>query len=449
MDFFPHSRIPAFTHPLAQKAIDIFSAALQAVDPYKAVEGQISHILSIYKSGGFKKLLLVSFGKAAFLMAKAVSDRASALITRGIVITKYGHAIDSHLHAHVEVCEAGHPIPDGNGLAATGQAMEMLKEADGMTLVVCLISGGGSALLVAPKDNISLPDKQGITELLLKTGASIDELNTVRKHISDIKGGRLAELAYPARVISLILSDVIGDKLDVIASGPTSPDSTTYRMALDVVEKYQLAKRLPKTVMDVLEKGLEGKVTDTPKEGNPIFERVENIIVGSNLKAAQAAEAKAKELGFEITILSTDLEGEARDVARWLAKKALEAKKSLEGKEARKICLISGGETTVMVKGSGKGGRNTELALAFALEIEGIQGITLLSAGTDGTDGPTDAAGAIVNGETIQKARSLSLDPAVYLKNNDSYNFFSKIGELFITGPTGTNVMDLQIILIE
>jgi hydroxypyruvate reductase/glycerate 2-kinase len=448
MDFFTHSRIPAFTHPQDQKAIDIFSAALQAVDPYKAVEGQISHILSTYKSGGFKKLLLISFGKAAFLMAKAALDRASALITRGIVITKYGHAIDSHLHAHVEVCEAGHPIPDGNGLAATGQAMEMLKEADGMTLVVCLISGGGSALLVAPKGEMSLSDKQEITELLLKTGASIDELNTVRKHISDIKGGRLAELAYPARVISLILSDVIGDKLDVIASGPTSPDSTTYRMALDVVEKYQLAKRLPKTVMDVLDGGVEGRVADTPKEGNPIFERVENIIVGSNLKAAQAAAMKAEELDFETTILSTDLEGEARGVARWLANKAMDAQKSLEGKEAKKICLISGGETTVTVRGHGKGGRNTELALAFALEIEGIQGITLLSAGTDGTDGPTDAAGAIVNGETIQKARSLSLDPAVYLKNNDSYNFLSKIGELLITGPTGTNVMDLQIILI-
>jgi glycerate-2-kinase len=197
-----------------------------------------------------------------------------------------------------------------------------------------------------------------------------------------------------------------------------------------------------------LEEGVEGKITDTPKEGDPIFERVENIIVGSNLKAAQAAEAKAKELGFKTTILSTELQGEATDVARWLAKKAIEVQHLLREKEGKKICLVSGGETTVTVRGNGKGGRNTELALAFALEVEGIQGITLLSAGTDGTDGPTDAAGAIVNGETIQKARSLSLDPVAYLKNNDSYNFFSKAGELLITGPTGTNVMDLQIILI-
>jgi hydroxypyruvate reductase/glycerate 2-kinase len=436
--------------PHRHSAKDIFSAALQAVDPYKAVEGQISHILSTYKSGGFKKLLLISFGKAAFLMAKAVSDKASTLITQGIVITKYGHVIDGRLHEHFEVCEAGHPIPDSNGMAATAQAMEMLKGADETTLVVCLISGGGSALLVAPKGEISLFDKQGITALLLKAGATIDELNTVRKHISDIKGGRLAELAYPARVISLILSDVIGDKLDVIASGPTSPDNTTYQMTLDVMNKYGLTDRLPKTVMDILDGGVGGgKVADTPKEGSPIFERVENIIVGSNLKAAQAAAMKAKELGFETTILSTDLEGEARDAARWLANKAMDAQKSLEGKEAKKICLISGGETTVTVRGHGKGGRNTELALAFALEIKNTIGITLLSAGTDGTDGPTDAAGAIVNGETIQKALSLSLDPVAYLKNNDSYNFFSKTGELLITGPTGTNVMDLQIILIE
>jgi len=436
-------------NPLAGAASDIFSAALQAVDPYKAVEGQISHILSAYHNGGFKKLLLISFGKAAFLMAKAFSDKASALITQGIVITKYGHATDSRLHAHVEVCEAGHPIPDSNGIAATARAMEMLKGANETTLVVCLISGGGSALLVAPKGEVALSDKQRVTELLLKAGASIDELNTVRKHISDIKGGRLAELAYPARVISLILSDVIGDKLDVIASGPTSPDNTTYQMALDVMNKYGLTDRLPKTVMDILDGGVEGRVTDTPKEGDIIFLHVENIIVGSNLKAAQAAAMKAEELGFETTILSTEFQGEARDAARWLANKAMDAQKLLEGKEAKKICLISGGETTVTVRGHGKGGRNTELALAFALEIKDTKRITLLSAGTDGTDGPTDAAGAIVNGETIQKAISLNLDPVAYLKNNDSYNFFSRTGELLITGPTGTNVMDLQIILIE
>ena len=426
---------------------DIFFSALKAVDPYSAVEHHIPHILSTYHNGGFNKLLLVSFGKAAFLMTKAICDRASYLVTGGVVITKYGHAL-GNLHTDIDLYEAGHPIPDKNGLIATKKVIPMLRMADEKTLVLCLISGGGSALLSAPKGMISLEDKQRVTELLLKTGASIDELNTVRKHISEIKGGRLAECAYPAKVISLILSDVIGDKLDVIASGPTTPDSTTYRMALDVVEKYRLTKGLPKAVLDVLKKGVEGIIADTPKEGDPIFERVENIIVGSNRKASIAAEDRAKELGFDVTIPSTELQGEAVDVARWLAKKAIETKQLLDDKDGKKICLISGGETTVTVGGNGKGGRNTELALAFALDVAGMRGITLLSAGTDGTDGPTDAAGAIVSGETIQKAQSLNLDPEAYLANNDSYTFFSKTGELLITGPTGTNVMDLQIILI-
>lgn len=442
------STIHSSTHPHAQIAIDIFSAALEAVDPYIAVERHIPQILSLYNNGGFNKLILVSFGKAAFLMARSFSERAPGLLTHGIVITKYGHAIGSHLAENIEVYEAGHPIPDVNGMEATSRAMAMLEEADEKTLVLCLVSGGGSALLVAPKEGISLDDKQAATEFLLKAGASINELNTVRKHVSDIKGGRLAELAWPARVISLILSDVIGDNLDVIASGPTSPDSSTYRMALDVVEKYRLSHKLPKTVMDILNKGVEGKIVDTPKQGNHIFDVVENIIVGSNLKAAQAAYAKAQALGFKATILSTELQGEATAAAHWLAKEATKARNVLEGKDDKKICLISGGETTVTVRGDGKGGRNTELALAFALQVRGMEGITLLSAGTDGTDGPTDAAGAIVTGETISRARALGFDPEMFLQNNNSYTFFSKTNELLITGPTGTNVMDLQIILV-
>jgi len=428
---------------------DIFSSALMAVDPYSAVECHISHVLSTYQNGGFNRLLIVSFGKAAFLMTKAVCDRVSHLVTGGVVITKYGHALEENLHPDIELYEAGHPIPDNNGLTATKKAVTLLKMADERTLVLCLISGGGSALLSAPKGAISFDDKQKVTGLLLKAGASINELNTVRKHISEIKGGRLAEYAYPAKVISLILSDVIGDELDVIASGPTTPDSTTYRMTLDVVEKYRLTDRFPRAVLDIMRLGVEGMIADTPKEGDLIFDRVENIIVGSNRKAALAAMEKAKDLGFDTTILSTELQGEAIDAARWLAKKAIEAKRLLEGEDGKKICLISGGETTVTVKGKGKGGRNTELALVFALEVAGMEGITFLSAGTDGTDGPTDAAGAIVSGETIQKAKLLNLDPEAYLVNNDSYTFFSKTGEIFITGPTGTNVMDLQIILIN
>ena len=353
------------------------------------------------------------------------------------------------LHKNVDIYEAGHPIPDLNGLRATREVIAMLEEADERTLVVCLISGGGSALLVAPKGGILLDDKQGITQHLLEAGATIYELNTVRKHISDVKGGRLAGLTYPARLISLILSDVVGDRLDMIASGPTSPDGTTYRMALDVIEKYGATDKLPGRVMEALEGGLKGTVPDTPKEGDRIFTKVDNIIVGSNLKAARAARSRAKELGFNTTILSNEIQGEASEAARWLARKAIDAKTSLQGKDGEQICLISGGETTVTVKGNGKGGRNMELALSFALEIKGIHGISLLSAGTDGTDGPTDATGAIVTGDTVAKANSLGLNPSAYLENNDSYSFFSETGELLITGPTGTNVMDLQLILVE
>mgnify|MGYP001767110960 CR=1 FL=1 len=382
-------------------------------------------------------------------MAKAVSDDAPGIITRGIIITKYGHIQDQKLSSNIEIYEAGHPVPDEKGVEATRKAIEMLKVADAKTLILCLISGGGSALLVSPKDGLSLDDKQTVTNLLLKAGASISELNMLRKHISDIKGGRLAEYAYPAKVISFILSDVVGDSLDVIASGPTSPDSTTYAMALEVIDKYRLRRKLPAPVRDILCAGVEGRIDESPKEGSQALAGVENILVGSNRKAAVAAKEKAIELGYDTTILSTELQGEATDTGRWLATKAMEARASLQESNGKKICLISGGETTVTVRGTGKGGRNTELALAFALEIAGIEGITFLSAGTDGTDGPTDGAGAIVTGETIQNARSIGFDPLKYLKNNDSYTFFSRTGELLVTGPTGTNVMDIQIVLIS
>jgi glycerate-2-kinase len=330
----------------------------------------------------------------------------------------------------------------------------MLKNGDSQTLVLCLISGGGSALLVAPCNSITLDEKQRVTELLLKAGADINELNAVRKHVSAIKGGRLAEIAYPSKVISLILSDVIGDPLDVIASGPTSPDETTYQDAIHVIEKYGLRDKIPVHIWNTLKDGANGAMPDTPKTGNPAFEGIENIIIGSNKIATGAAAKKAMELGFDTSILTSELQGEAREAAKWLALKAVErreqkAEDRIQKTEDRKICFISGGETTVTVKGNGIGGRNMELALAFAIEIAGTDGITLLSAGTDGTDGPTDAAGAIVDGQTIKKANAKGLDPLVYLEHNDSYIFFKNTGELFVTGSTGTNVMDIQIILIQ
>ena len=433
-----------------QIVAEIFNAALKAVDPYESVKLHTDKIRQFYQDNNFKKLIVVGFGKAASAMAKAIEDELPDLIDTGIVVTKYGHSISleskvKSQKSKIKILEAGHPIPDENGLNATEEIIKLLKNADENTLVVCLISGGGSALLAAPCEDISLDEKQKITQLLLKAGADINELNTVRKHISNVKGGRLAEIAYPARIISLILSDVIGDKLDVIASGPTSPDKTTYNDALQVLKKYALMDKVPRSIIEILNKGVNNIIPETPKDDNPAFEKVENIIIGSSRKTLEAAKTKAESFGLQTKVISSKITGEAREVGRWLTIKTRDA---LSVRRDEKICLISGGETTVTVKGNGLGGRNMELALSFAIEIDGIDGITLLSAGTDGTDGPTDAAGAIVDGQTVARAKAIGLDPGTYLENNDSYNFFKQINELFITGPTGTNVMDIQIMVI-
>ncbi len=424
--------------------VDIFNAAVRSVDPSRLVKGYSEYISTIYETEHCKRLYLASFGKAAFPMAKALSETMPDIITEGIVITKYRHAKGRIAADAIRVFEAGHPVPDENGYAATKQLIEMLKKSDDRALVLCLISGGGSALLTAPYGDVALGEKQLITGLLLNAGADIKELNTVRKHISVIKGGRLAEIAYPSKVLSLILSDVIGDPLDVIASGPTAPDETTYGDAIAVIEKYGLADKIPIHILNMLKEGAEGIKPDTPKAGSPVFGRVENIIIGSNRIATQAAAKKAAGYGLDTTVLTSKLQGAAREAAKWLA---METRRKRE--EGRKICLISGGETTVIVKGTGLGGRNTEFALEFAAEIEGESGVTLLSAGTDGTDGPTDAAGAVVDGQTIGHAKEKGFDPFLYLENNDSYTFFKNTGELFVTGSTGTNVMDIQIVLIE
>ena len=429
-----------------QLAAEIFYSGLRAVDPYKCVMLQAEHILSVFRRGKYRKLLLVAFGKAAVPMTKALAEIAGDVISQGVLITKYGHVAPDDVFRNISVFEAGHPIPDVNGFTATKEVIRLMDAADESAFIVFLVSGGGSALLIAPHDNITLTEKQEVTDLLLKAGADIVELNTVRKHLSRVKGGRLAGLAHPARIMSLILSDVIGDPLDVIASGPTSPDETTYSGALKVFEKYGLTGRVPQNIMDLFKKGDAGLLAETPKSGTQVFQGVENIIIGSNRMATEAAARKAKELGFAVTILSNEIQGEAKEVGAALARQALKIKET-KGPTGR-ICLIQGGETTVTVRGSGRGGRNTELALAFAMEIEGADGISMLSAGTDGTDGPTDAAGAIVNGETVKKLRAQCLDPASCIMDNDSYTFLQKVGGLFITGPTGTNVMDLQIVLI-
>jgi hydroxypyruvate reductase len=325
--------------------------------------------------------------------------------------------------------------------------MDIARSAGRDDLLICLISGGASALTPAPAAPVTLTGKQRTTELLLRSGAGIHEINTVRKHLSEFKGGQLARLAAPATVLSLLLSDVTGDDLDVIGSGPTVPDRSTFEDAVEVMRRRGIWKRIPAGVRARLEQGLAGKIAETPKPGSPIFRRVRNIVVGSNRQAIAAAQREAKELGYHAMILSSVMEGEAREVAgvhAAIAKEILASGHPLR----RPACVISGGETTVTLRGHGKGGRNQEFVLSAAAAIAGLRGVAILSGGTDGTDGPTDAAGAIATGSTIERASAAGLDWRTSLDRNDSYHFFDPLGDLIRTGPTRTNVMDVRVILV-
>lgn len=441
--------------------LEIYHAALKAADPYIAVKRAVSlneNKLIINKTefdlNSFIRVIVIGAGKGTAPMAQAVEDVLGDRIDAGLIIVKYGHA--RHLNKIRQV-EASHPLPDFAGVRGTAEILEMLEKADDKTLIICLISGGGSALLVSPAEGLTLEDKQITTDILLKFGATIDELNTVRKHLSNVKGGKLAGMACPATMATLILSDVIGDRLDVIASGPTVPDNSTFKDALAIVtnliEKQGLEDKFPERVLDYLRDGVSARVSETTKEGESCFNDTFAFIVGSLSQAISAARDKAEEMGFETEIVTDKLQGEATNAAIYLADIAGEAKKSR--KIGKPLCLISGGETTVNVRGMKKGGRNQELALAFAMEIEGVEGITFLSAGTDGSDGPTDAAGAVVNSNTVELANRVGLDPQVYLADNDSYTFFERLDVLtgsnyhIKTGPTGTNVMDIQLIFVS
>jgi glycerate-2-kinase len=440
-----------------QLLIDILNAALVAVDPYNIVrravtiEGSVFHAAgAAYDLDAFSRIIVVGAGKATARMSMAIEDVLGSRISDGLVIVKQGHTA---LLRTIKQAEAAHPVPNEAGVEGTKRILAMVQPADERTLVICLLSGGASALFVAPMNGLTLRDKQEVTTLLLKAGASIGELNAVRKHMSAVKGGRFLKAVYPAQIATMILSDVVGDHLDVIASGPTTSDSTTFADAMAVIERYRLKEKIPLRVRAFLERGMEGQEPETVKSGDPCLHKTRNVIVGGIAQALSAAQEKSRQLGFTSEIITGELQGEARDAARTLARTAIRIRDSLNPGERR--CLVSGGETTVTVRGNGKGGRNQELALAFALEISGLKGIALLSAGTDGTDGPTEAAGAVVDGETVQKARLYGIHPEIYLENNDSYTFFLKVDAAahskhhVITGPTGTNVMDLQIMLIE
>ena len=401
---------------LRRDAQEIFAAGVAAADPHRAVRAALAGVQA-------DRVWVIGAGKATAAMARAAEEHFGAAIAGGVINIKDGHGEPLQ---RIEQIEASHPLPDERGVAGARRIAALASQASASDLVLCLISGGASALMPLPAEGITLAEKQQTTKLLLGCGANIHELNCVRKHLSAIKGGQLAQLAVPARVLALILSDVIGDNLDVIGSGPTVPDRSTAAEARGILERYGLREQVPPAVRARLESGAE-----TPKPGDRTFDAVQNVIVGSNRLAAEAAMRKAHELGYRPRLVSTTLEGEAREVGRRLA--------------GEPGCLIAGGETTVTLTGTGKGGRNQEMALAAALALDGVRDTVFLSAGTDGTDGPTDAAGAMADGTTLTTARNQGLDAGAFLARNDSYDFFQSVGGLIITGPSGTNVMDLQI----
>ncbi len=390
-------------------------------------------------------------------MARAFEELLGDRLTTGLICVKEGHLEALH---RTEILEASHPIPDQRGLAAAHRFAEMAQTADENTLIINCISGGASALLPYPLDQessagvatISLADKQLLTSLLLSCGAPIEEINCVRKHLSAIKGGRFLRLAAPARSLNFILSDVVGDDLGSIASGLTSADATSFSDAINIIDRYQLRSRTPASILAALEHGQNGRIAETPKEGDECLGYATNILIGTNRHALLAAEGEAQRLGYNTRAGAVMITGEARHAARYLATIAREVAVSDLFME-KPACLLFGGETVVTLQGNGKGGRNQELALAFLQEMTAWDQqqqtqICLLSAATDGNDGPTDAAGAFADIEVLTQAEQSALDPDRYLADNDSYHFFDKTKGLLITGPTNTNVGDLQIILI-
>jgi glycerate 2-kinase len=432
---------------LHRRALRIFAAALQAADPIKAVLRHVHREKQILTASGrryhlreFRNIYVIGAGKASAQMARAIERLLGARVSGGLINVKDG---DGTALRRIQINQCGHPVPDRRGVAGARRIAQIACDAGPDDLIVCLISGGASALLPLPAPPVTLAEKQAATRLLLLCGASIHEMNCVRKHISRIKGGQLARLAYPATLLTLILSDVIGDDLDVIGSGPTAPDPTTFGDARAIFEKYRLWNKLPRAVRERISSAPD----ETPKPGDRIFRKTHNVIVGSNSLAVDAAAREARRLGFHTLVLSTFLEGEAREAARVHAGIAKEIRAS--GRPVRPpACVITGGESTVTVRGKGLGGRNQEFALAAAIAIAGLRDTVILSAGTDGSDGPTVAAGAIADGTTIARAEALGRNAAAFLANNDSYRFFEALGDLIQTGPTGTNVADVQVILV-
>jgi hydroxypyruvate reductase len=456
----------------------VLDAALRAVDPREAVRGHLvcnGDFLNIgprsYRLDALGRIVVVGAGKAAAPMAATVAEILGERVSAGAVNVKYGHTAGAGgwqvrfgrggelvvapsrvAPGPVALIEAGHPVPDAAGQAGAQRIAGLLSGLGDRDLAVVLLSGGGSALLPLPVSDVALADLQGLTDLLLRCGASITEINAVRKHCSQIAGGQLARLAAPAQVAALILSDVVGSPLNAIASGPTVPDPTTFADALAVLDRYDIADRVPESIRAHLERGAAGHIPDTPKPGNPLFERVTNVVIGDNASAGRAAVAEATRLGFHSALLTTFVQGEAREIGK-VAVGLAQGIACGQSDFTLPTCLVLGGETTVTMRGQGKGGRNQELALAAAIALDSYKlpteaEVAIVSLATDGNDGPTDAAGGIATADTVARGRALGLDARAALAANDSYHYLAALGDLIITGPTNTNVNDLITVFV-
>ncbi len=432
----------------------ILRAALDAVDPASAVlryARRDQNLLMIdgqvYPIQEFDNIFLLGVGKASLGMAFAMDSLVQDKLAAGVVVTKNLPPVLPKFSPNVSLYQGGHPIPNQESVEGATRMLDLVSQTTQRDLVICLISGGGSALISAPEQGITLEDLRNLTALLLASGATIHEMNILRKHLDRVKGGGILKTAYPAQVVTLILSDVIGNNLESIASGPTAPDPSTYADALDILKKYQLTQKIPPRILEVLREGLYGTRAETLKSDDPELTNVQNVLIGSNRQAAEAALQKAKTLGINTWLITDELQGEARRAGVYLSEYAKTVDRT--GKPIpRPACLIAGGETTVTLQGSGKGGRNQEVALGAVAGMEGIHNAYLVTLGTDGEDGPTDAAGAVVTGETLSIGREKGLDPDTFLLKNDSYHYFDPLDGLLRPGPTGTNVNDLNFIFL-
>ena len=429
----------------------IFLEGVESVTPDRLIRAVIrrdGNILAIENRilslDALENIYVVGAGKASALMGEEVEKLLGDRITEGHIVVKYGF---SRKLRHIKITEAGHPVPDSNGFKAAREIVRICEKAGANDLVICLFSGGGSSLLPDIPAGCTADDMIQLTDLLVNCGAGISEINAVRKHLSAIKGGQLARLAFPASLVNLIISDVPGDRLDVIASGPTVADPTTFNKALTVLDSYGLKSRISPAIINYLNEGSAGKRPETPKENDMVFTRTHNILVGRNRMALEAAKKKALEYNINAVIIDDQLQGDIPAVAEYLVNTALKFRN--DKGEAKPVCLLFGGETTVKMSGNGLGGRNQHLALASALLLENYPGITILCAGSDGNDGPTGAAGAVVDSESANSARNHSIDPEKYFTAFDSFHFFKEAGGHIITGPTLTNVMDIIVILIK